>query len=189
MDIDGRSDGGIDAQIASATPVLRFHILGPLEAWADGQRLKLGGPISRRILAVLLLEPGRLLTVPRLVDAAWPDEPPATATHQVRKAIADLRRRIPGGSGVLVTDGPGYAIAAGTPLDAAEFDAKTRRAKELLREGHPEEAEELLGAAMALRRGQVLSGIGGGVIESAARAMDQRHLAVGNSLRVAAGRR
>ena len=178
MDNDGRPDGGTDTRIVPAVPVPRFHILGPLEAWASGQRLKLGGPIAQRILAVLLLEPGRLLTVPRLVDAAWPDEPPATATHQVRKAIADLRRRIPGGSTILVTDGPGYAIAAGTPLDAADFEAKTRRAKELLRTGRSEEAEELLGAAMALRRGPVLSGIGGGVIESAARTMDQRHLAV-----------
>ncbi len=178
MDSGSRSHGGIGTQITSAAPVLRFNILGPLEAWADEQRLRLGGSISKRILAVLLLEPGRLLTVPRLIDAAWPDEPPATASHQVRKAIADLRRRVPGGNGVLVTDGPGYAIAAGTPLDAAEFDAKTRRAENLLREGRPEEAEELLGSAIALRRGPMLSGIGGGVIEAAARAMDQRHLAV-----------
>ncbi|WP_165845349.1 AfsR/SARP family transcriptional regulator [Streptacidiphilus pinicola] len=176
----GISDIAADrSAVPSAPPALRFNILGPLEAWAGDRRIELGGPIPRRILAVLLLEPGRLLTVPRLVDSAWPDEPPATASHQVRKAIADLRRRIPGGNRVLVTDGPGYAIAADTPLDATEFDTRTRQARSLIQQGRGEEAAALLGSAMALRRGPVLFGIGGGgVIEAAARAMEERHLAV-----------
>ncbi|MFC1400696.1 MULTISPECIES: BTAD domain-containing putative transcriptional regulator [Streptacidiphilus] len=158
---------------------MQFNILGPLEAWSDGRRLELGGPIARRILAVLLLEPGKLLTVSRLVDAAWPDNPPTTASHQVRKAIADLRRRIPGGSDVLITDGPGYAIAAHTPLDATQFDAKAREAKALIQQGRTEEATVLLGAAIALRRGPALSGIGGGgIVESVARVMEERHLEV-----------
>ncbi|WP_377267931.1 BTAD domain-containing putative transcriptional regulator [Peterkaempfera sp. SMS 1(5)a] len=157
---------------------VRFNILGPLEAWSDGRRLDLGGPIPRRILAVLLLEPGKLLTVPRLVDAAWPDDPPATASHQVRKAVADLRRRIPGGSEVLITDGPGYAIAAGTSLDVTEFEAKTREARAMIVQGQYEGAIALLSAAIALRRGPALFGIGGsGMVESVARAMEERHLA------------
>lgn len=176
---------------SESAPALCFRILGPLEGWVGERRLDLGGPIPRRILAVLLLEPGRLLTVDRLVDAAWPEEPPATASHQVRKAISELRRRIPDGTRVLITDGPGYAIARDTPLDAAEFTAKVREGEALARRGSNEEAADLLGAAIALRRGPVLSGIGDGVIESVARAMEEHHLSVVEryfDLRLASGR-
>lgn len=75
---------------------LRFNILGPIEGWSNGTRLRLGGIIQKRVLATLLLEPGKVLPISRLIEAAWEEEPPPTAPHQVRKAVADLRRRIPG---------------------------------------------------------------------------------------------
>ncbi|MET9255212.1 BTAD domain-containing putative transcriptional regulator [Streptomyces sp. NPDC003717] len=168
---------GVSAATAPG-PAPSFRILGPLECWSGARRLELGGPISRRVLAVLLLEPGRLLTVPRLVDAAWPDDPPATAAHQIRKAISELRRRIPGGAGVLVTDGPGYAIVRDAELDATRFADLVRQGGEAARRGAREEAAGLLGEALALRRGPILAGITDGVVGSVARTMEERYLSV-----------
>ncbi|MBV1855559.1 AfsR/SARP family transcriptional regulator [Catellatospora tritici] len=156
---------------------LRFNILGPLEVWADGERLELGGLIQKRVLAALLLEPGKLLTVSRLVESAWDEEPPATAPHQIRKAVADLRGRIPDGRSVLSTEGPGYAVAAGVPLDVTEFDDRVREARLHADQGRTREATLLLREADALWRGPVLADVGGLLVQTAALALQERRLA------------
>ncbi|MER7337222.1 BTAD domain-containing putative transcriptional regulator [Streptomyces sp. NPDC000075] len=152
-------------------------MLGSLESWAAGGRLRLGGAIQERVLSMLLLESGRVVTVARLVEAAWEQDPPATAAHQVRKAVADLRRRIPDGGAVIVTDGPGYraAVTAGQ-LDLLEFDALVQAAGQAAKEGRLTTAAERLASALALWRGPVLSGAGGSVIDGAATALEERRL-------------
>ncbi|MEV7544776.1 BTAD domain-containing putative transcriptional regulator [Streptomyces sp. NPDC089915] len=126
---------------------------------------------------MLLLESGRVVTVARLVEAAWEQDPPATAAHQVRKAVADLRRRIPDGGAVIVTDGPGYraAVTAGQ-LDLLEFDALVQAAGQAAKEGRLTTAAERLASALDLWRGPVLSGAGGPVIDGAATALEERRL-------------
>ncbi|MCX5304918.1 MULTISPECIES: AfsR/SARP family transcriptional regulator [Streptomyces] len=157
---------------------LRFNVLGSLEGWIGEVRLRLGGAIQERVLCMLLLEAGRVVPVARLVEATWEKDPPVTAAHQVRKAVADLRRRIPTGTEVIATDGPGYrVVVADGQVDLLEFDALTRAAGRALREGGRSAAAEALRAALALWRGPVLSGTGGPVIEAAATALDERRLA------------
>ncbi|MFF5921026.1 BTAD domain-containing putative transcriptional regulator [Streptomyces flavochromogenes] len=162
---------------------LRFNVLGPLEGWADGSRLRLGGLIQERVLGTLLLEPGRVLTIGRLVESAWAEDPPATASHQVRKAVADLRRRIPAGSEVIVTDGPGYRVAlAPEQLDLTEFGSLVKSARDAPGEGRTVDAVEALRRALGLWRGPILSGAGGPVIEAAATALEERRLAAAEQL-------
>ncbi|WP_328552733.1 MULTISPECIES: AfsR/SARP family transcriptional regulator [unclassified Streptomyces] len=162
---------------------LRFNILGPIEGWSAGARLRLGGIIQERVLATLLLEPGRVLPVTRLVEAAWDEDPPATASHQVRKAVADLRRRIPGGAEVLLTEGPGYRIVIDeSQNDLSEFGMLVRTARTAVAESRPAEAVELLRAALALWRGPLLSGSGGPVIEAAATTIEERRQAAWEQL-------
>ncbi|MFJ7591579.1 BTAD domain-containing putative transcriptional regulator [Streptomyces sp. NPDC097617] len=149
----------------------------------DEVRLRLGGAIQERVLCMLLLEAGRVVPVARLVEATWEKDPPVTAAHQVRKAVADLRRRIPTGSEVIATDGPGYrVVVADDQLDLLEFDTLTRSAARSLREGGQAEAAEALRTALALWRGAVLSGTGGPVIEAAATALEERRLAAAEQL-------
>ncbi|MER5474537.1 BTAD domain-containing putative transcriptional regulator [Streptomyces sp. NPDC002685] len=162
---------------------LRFNILGPIEGWSEGARLRLGGIIQERVLATLLLEPGKVLPVTRLVEAAWDEDPPATASHQVRKAVADLRRRIPGGAEVLLTEGPGYRIVIDeSQNDLSEFGMLVRTAKAAVAESRPAGAVEVLRAALALWRGPLLSGSGGPVIEAAATTIEERRLAAWEQL-------
>jgi DNA-binding SARP family transcriptional activator len=109
-------------RIMADPAALRINILGPLECWCGGVRLRLGGPIPERVLVALLLEPGQVLPVSRLVEAVWNDDPPTTARHQVRKAVARLRQLLPDGTGLIVTDGPGYRAELGSvELDLASF--------------------------------------------------------------------
>ncbi|MEU9453940.1 BTAD domain-containing putative transcriptional regulator [Streptomyces sp. NPDC048277] len=162
---------------------VRFNILGPLEGWSGSSRLHLGGPVQERVLAMLLLEPHRLVPVSRLVEAVWSEAPPTTAAHQVRKAVAHLRRRIPGGSGLILTQGPGYRVTVdGTRLDLLEFTDRTATASRAIAEGRAANAVAALRRALALWRGPVLSGMDGPVIEAAATALGERHLAAAEQL-------
>ncbi|MFJ3775429.1 AfsR/SARP family transcriptional regulator [Streptomyces sp. NPDC090075] len=162
---------------------LRFNVLGPLEVWSGDTRLRLGGMVQERVLATLLLEPGRLVPVSRLVEAAWEEEPPATASHQVRKAVADLRRRIPDGSQVVLTDGPGYRVAlADDQLDLTEFTDLVLRARGAADQGDPAAAIEALRAALELWRGPVLPDVAGPVISAAAAALDERRVGAAERL-------
>jgi len=55
---------------------LELRLLGPLEAASRSGVVSLGGPKPRALLAVLALEPGRVVSVDRLVEALWPGQPP-----------------------------------------------------------------------------------------------------------------
>lgn len=172
------SDSGERRSVDPVGDRTRFKVLGSLEGWVGEKRLRLGGAIQERVLCMLLLEAGRVVPVARLVEATWENDPPVTAAHQVRKAVADLRRRIPDGTGVIVTDGPGYrVVVADDQVDLLEFDALTKDAARVLRAGRQSEAADQLRAALALWRGSVLSGVGGPVIEAAATALEERRLA------------
>ena len=162
---------------------LSFRVLGPLEAWYRGERVKLGGPLQERVLATLLLEAGRVVPLPRLVEAAWDDDPPATAQHQVRKSVADLRRRVAGGPDILQTDGAGYRIVVrDEQLDLGMFGVLLARAREAVAQGRLRGAAEQLQEALALWRGPVLGGLGGGVVDSAAAVFEERRLAAAEQL-------
>jgi DNA-binding SARP family transcriptional activator len=156
---------------------VRFNILGSLECRAGEKRFLLGGPVQERVLVALLLEAGQVLPVLRLVDAVWDEDPPATASHQVRKAVATLRQLIPGGSEMIVTDGHGYrAVLDREQLDLNMFSALLQRARDAVATGHNAEAADDLRAALQLWRGPVLSGSGGPVIEAASEALQERRL-------------
>lgn len=164
---------------ATVRPVVRFNILGSLEGWCGERRLRLGSPTHERVLVTLLLEPGRMVPVSRLIAAAWDDEPPQTASHQVRKAVAALRTRIPDGASVIVTDGAGYRAMLGEhQLDLHEFGQWARQARQAVAAGRSAEAVGHLRACLDLWRGPVLAGAGGAVINAASAALEERHMAI-----------
>lgn len=163
---------------------LRFNVLGPLECWSHGKRVAVGGLLQKRILTTLLLNPDRVLPIPRLVDAAWVEEPPATAAHQVRKAVADLRRRIPGGDAVLVTDGPGYRaeLLAGES-DLGDFGALRTAARAAAGADRLREAAVLQRRALDLWRGPMLPELAESqVIAAAVTALEEQRLACAEQL-------
>ncbi|WP_328806845.1 AfsR/SARP family transcriptional regulator [Streptacidiphilus fuscans] len=125
----------------------------------------------------LLLEPGRVVPVARLVEITWDDAPPATAAHQIRKIVADLRQRIPGGAAVFVTDGPGYRVAVDDDqVDLSLFGVRLRRAREAVAAGLPGNAVDQLRAALELWRGRLLAGEGGMLLQGAATSLEERRL-------------
>ncbi|WP_329388382.1 AfsR/SARP family transcriptional regulator [Streptomyces sp. NBC_01716] len=158
---------------------VRFNILGPLECRTRDRRLlPLGGPVTERVLASLLLSPNRVVSVGRLVEAVWETEPPSTASHQVRKAVGALRHCIPGGRELIVTERPGYqTVVSREQLDLLKFSDGLRRAPLEVAAGHTAEAVATLRDALTLWRGPVLAGAGGSLIDVASAGLEERRLA------------
>jgi DNA-binding SARP family transcriptional activator/tetratricopeptide (TPR) repeat protein len=162
---------------------LRFLILGSLEVWWCGERVQLGGRHQERVLVTLLLEANRVVPLRRLIEAAWDEEPPATAVHQIRKLMSELRRRLPTGPETLVTDGPGYrTVVAEGQLDLMEFTRHLGQARRAEAAGDERGAVEHLQTALNLWRGPVMAGDGGTVVTSASTVLHERRLQTAESL-------
>jgi len=132
------------------TRPLEFRILGPLEVAGDDGPLELPAGKPRALLAVLLLSQGEVVSVDRIVDELWGEQPPPTAAKNVQGYVARLRRVL--GNGALLTQAPGYALRV-EALDAARFQALVDQA----RHEEPAAAAPRLEQALALWRGPPLA--------------------------------
>ncbi|HLT10757.1 MAG TPA: AfsR/SARP family transcriptional regulator, partial [Micromonosporaceae bacterium] len=170
---------------------VEFRILGPLEVWAGGVRLRLRGPRQAKALAVLLLGAGRVVTFAELIEAVW-DDPPATARRQIQDLVPSLRRALTDhcGRDVISTERTGYILRLETDeLDAHRFEALVASAG-----GTPEPAAaaQLYRSALALCRGPTLAGIDSHALEPAVARWEERRLTVWEeclAAELAAGRR
>lgn len=141
---------------------MEFRVLGALEVSANGRQLGPGGARQQIVLAVLLLNANRSVTLDRLVEAIYDDEPPATARAQVQICISALRRLInkDGHAEMIVTTRQGYTLRAPTEsIDAHRFDSLVGRARKAREQKHLEEAISHYRSALALWRGPALDGI------------------------------
>jgi DNA-binding SARP family transcriptional activator len=132
--------------------MLEFRILGPTEVWNDGRQLQLGGRKQRAVLAVLLLDAGRVVSSDRLIDLLWEEHPPLTAATSLHNFISRLRKLL--GADVLVTKAPGYQLEIEPQqLDLERFRQLVEDAKQC----PPQERATKLREAQALWRGPPLA--------------------------------
>jgi WD40 repeat protein/DNA-binding SARP family transcriptional activator len=101
------------------------HLLGPVEVVSDETPVALGGPKQRALLAMLALEAGTTVSMERLIDGLWGDDPPATAAKLVQLYVSHLRKAMAGcaNEGGIATRGGGYELRVGRHrVDAARFE-------------------------------------------------------------------
>ena len=91
---EGKVTAAISAQERTTGAGIEFRILGPLEALEQGKPLALGGKRQRAVLALLLLDEGRVVSTDRLVDELWGEEPPRTATTSLQNLVSRLRKAL-----------------------------------------------------------------------------------------------
>ena len=145
-----------------ADPGLNFHILGPLEVWADGSPVRVAPGRQETVLAALLLDANRVVSVDHLIDLLWDECPPNTARTQVQICVSRLRKVLSdaGIDAPIATRPPGYLMrVAQDALDLHVFTRHVHQSQILAREGRSEEAAGLLREAASLWRGPALSGI------------------------------
>ncbi len=142
-----------------------FRLFGPIEVTdADGRAVDLGTPKQRAVLAMLALEPGRVVSLDRLIDELWSGEAPSSATGTLQAYVFQLRRALEPGRPprtppkVLVTREPGYLLAvAPGQVDLVRFTALAEDGGRALARGEHAAAAESLRGALETWRGEPLA--------------------------------
>ena len=135
-----------------------FGILGATEVrTADGNAVPVGGPRARSLLALLLLNAGRLVTAERLIDGLYGDDPPAGAANALQSQVSRLRRGLAEAGDLVEFHAAGYRLA----VDPDDVDV--HRFERLVEEGRratsAAETAETLRAALDLWRGPALADV------------------------------
>ena len=95
---------------------MEIGILGSVEIWHGGERLAAGAPQQRCVLAVLALNAGQGVSVDRLAEAVWGEEPPGDWRGVVHGYVSRLRKALKPAGLEIVRRSPGYALDAEVDL-------------------------------------------------------------------------
>ena len=142
--------------------ILKYRLLGPIEAHHDGQTLDLGTYKQRALLALLLIHANAVVSTDRIIDELWGDDPGRDRQNTLwvnvsglRSALEPDREKRTEGS-ILLTRSPGYVIAVDSDnVDAARFEQLAIEGRALL-DVDPGAASLVLSEALALWRGHAL---------------------------------
>lgn len=165
---------------------VNVQLLGPLSARVSNQIVTPSAAKQRKIIALLALNAGRVVTVPTLIEELWGDNPPTTSVTTLQTYIVQLRKRLvsplPTGSGhrLISTHHGGYLLEKGPcQTDIAEFDRFARRGRSAAESGDYRMASELLGLALELWRGPALADVPTGrVLEIEAMSLEEKRLGI-----------
>jgi DNA-binding SARP family transcriptional activator/Tfp pilus assembly protein PilF len=159
---------------------VEFRILGSLEIAVGPERLELGGAREQIVLATLLLNANRVVTVDRLVEAIYGEDLPLTSRAQAQNSISSLRRLFAshGDADAISTRGQGYVIQVGNgQLDSQRFDELAAAARAARDAGHLDQAVAGYRDALRLWRGAALEGIDSPLLRAAASRLDEQRIA------------
>lgn len=133
--------------------LVEFGVLGPLEVRRNGRPVTLPGGKPRTLLARLLVDAGRVVSVDALAEAIWPERPPTSPTAAIQVHVSNLRRAL--GATVIETRAPGYALALeGIHLDHEHLATAVAASRRARTDGRAEEALGLARRAVSLVRGE-----------------------------------
>ncbi|WP_328853618.1 winged helix-turn-helix domain-containing protein [Micromonospora globbae] len=141
---------------------VRFGILGATEAHTgDGRRLTVGGPRLRALLALLLLDAGRVVPRERLIDGLYGADPPANVTNALQSQVSRLRQVLSAGAADPVEFHPaGYRLAVDPDdVDVHRFTRLADAGRAALTGGDHRRAAALLREALGLWRGEPLADV------------------------------
>jgi DNA-binding SARP family transcriptional activator len=166
---------------------VKVRVLGPLEVRSAAGPLVLGTPKQRTVLALLLARAGAVVPVDELIAELWWDEPPPSATANVRMYANNLRRLLASGPGEPGQDRPdqdgaeprhppdplarvadGYRLSLdGADFDLARFRALAEQGRRALAAGDLATAASRLDGAVELWRGAPAAGVPAGRVLAA----------------------
>ena len=133
--------------------MVRFGVLGTLEAESGGAALDVGHARQRYVLAALLAEPNRPVPPDHLVTRVWGGNPPHRATATLQSYLSRLRAA---GCAIERT-AHGYVLRVDpASVDLHRFREKVARARAV---AHDAAAAELFDEALALWRGEPFAGL------------------------------
>jgi predicted ATPase/DNA-binding SARP family transcriptional activator len=168
--------------MADSSGRLQIELLGPVQAWAGGRPVGLGGQRPRALFAVLALMGGRVVTTERLVDELWGEDPPARARDSLQMHVSRLRKALSeagGDGGRLVNQADGYRLDVQPgECDVDRWQQALGQAHRARADGEPRVARERIDEALGFWRGQPLGGVSTNSLLAAERAqLEEERLA------------
>ena len=132
---------------------MEIQVLGPVELRDNGAEVQVGGSRQRRLLAALVVNAGKVVSVERLIDAVWAGEkPPERAAKTLQTYVSRLRATL--GDELVQTRDPGYSLVVDSAMiDATRFEQLVAVARSRLEAGEATEARVRLDEALALWNG------------------------------------
>jgi DNA-binding SARP family transcriptional activator len=142
--------------------VVQVQLLGAVAAFDDaGAPIDIGPAKSQAVLAALALSAGDVVSVPRLVELVWGDDPPRTAEKTLQSYVTRLRKGL--GEDSIVRAGAAYRLQ----LDPGAVDV--RRFEQALDRGD-------VAGALAEWTGPPLAGLDAEGLATAAQGLTERWL-------------
>ncbi|MDH4116902.1 MAG: hypothetical protein OEW30_05855 [Acidimicrobiia bacterium] len=130
--------------------IVDFRVLGPVQAFRDGEAVPLGGPKQKTVLALLLAARGQFVSMGALISGLYGPDAPPTSKRIIHTYVSNLRSEL---GDVLFTESDAYRLDASTGrFDAAVFEHEYRAAVDLIGTA-PSEGAGRLRDALALWRG------------------------------------
>lgn len=140
---------------------LAFGVLGPLQVLVNEAPVSAGAAKQRAVLAMLLINRNRPVSVDGLTDAVWDGDPVPAARTSIQSHISNLRRLLRDAGvdpvKVLASVPPGYQLSVpDTNYDLGRFGAAKNAGIQAAAAGRFDEATRHFSAALAEWRGPVL---------------------------------
>ncbi|MGW3785862.1 BTAD domain-containing putative transcriptional regulator [Micromonospora chokoriensis] len=148
---------------------MRFRILGPTQVLlADGREIPVGGPRLRALLALLLLDAGRVVSADRLIDGLYGEHPPRGAANALQSQVSRLRQTLPAEQNPIEFHPAGYRLVVDPEdVDAYRFERRAEAGRRALAGGDWPRAATVLREALELWRGPALADVPGAPAQAA----------------------
>ena len=137
---------------------VRVGLLGGLEVLDDdGRDTVVAGPKVRALLAMLALQPGRVVSTEQLIDALWGDNPPTEVRNGLQGLASKLRRSL-GSADLVAMRGAGYSLELpADAIDVHRYEEMVAAARDAAADGDLNQAAALLAEADRLWRGDAFA--------------------------------
>ncbi|MER6224653.1 BTAD domain-containing putative transcriptional regulator [Streptomyces sp900105755] len=138
---------------------LRFGLLGPPVLYDAADVRPIGSPKVRALLAALLLEAGRVVSVESLREALWGGAPPVSARASLHNHVTRLRRLLDDPERLRAVP-PGYLLRVDDgELDVDVFEVRVSQARAAHGRREWDRVLRACADALALWRGSPLGGL------------------------------
>jgi DNA-binding SARP family transcriptional activator len=157
---------------------MEFRLLGPVEIRAAGRLLDAGHGRQRAVLAVLLLDLGKVVPAEVLIERVWDHDPPTSVRNVLHRYVARLKAALAAAAdaGVSLSRlADGYQLRADLEqLDVCRFRALAAHAAAARDDSR---AAGLLGDALGLWHGPALAGLRGRWLDGKRDALERERAA------------
>jgi DNA-binding SARP family transcriptional activator len=148
---------------------VEINVLGPLEVAVGGTSVVPTATKPSRLLAMLALNAGHVVTMSDLTEEIWDHKPPRSWGPTLHTYILKLRRKLQQAldddgdvtsKDVLITRRSGYMLnVEPSDVDAIRYDRLSAAGRQAVNEGDARQASDALGEALSVWRGPALADV------------------------------